>query len=292
MKNYYGDIKNVNDNYLRQCFYWAFREGLKYPVYQIHCTNSTDNIKEDKFVLMITGNENHDNLDHFYGDSRVVSIIKNYPHMINHHPDIGQAYEAGLDEKGVVRFVTEEEDERTLNIPLGICNDFVPYNFTKRENLGGFIGQWTQFREDYAKTLDSFYEKTPFKFAFYSGFGPFVQKKERGSLNTVDYSYYLSNFEISFCFSGQSPETYRLVESAHAGCAIISDILPNVWYYKNLPALFIARNENFENIVKPIILDESKRSRYQKAISEWYVTTASPIAVGKRIAKHINRYDY
>jgi hypothetical protein len=287
VKNYFGDIENVNDNYLRQCFYWAFREGLKYPVYQIHYNESTENIKEENFVLMVTANENHNNLDHFYDDPRIVSIIKNYPHMINHNSSVGQVYEAKLDDRGVIRFITEKEDERTLNIPLGTCNDFVPYNFTKRENLGGFIGQWTQFREDYVKKLDSFYDKMPFKFAFYNGFGPFIQDKDKGSLNSMDYSYHLSNFEISFCFSGQSPETYRLAESAYAGCVIVSDILPDVWYFRNLPAIFIARKKNFEDIITSILVNKSKRSYYQKAISEWCVETISPPAIGRKIAQHV-----
>jgi len=295
MKNYYGAIKNVNDNYLRQCFYWAFREGLQYPVYQIHCTDSIDKIKENKFVLVITGNENHNNLDHYYKDPRVVTIIKNYPHMINHSGKEGdQAYACIPDEKGVIRFIVEEEDNRTLNIPLGTCNDFIPYNLTQKQNLGGFIGQWTKFREEYAKKLDALYskkhQKSPFKFAFYKGFGPFVQDNE--SLTTVDYSYYLSNFEISFCFSGQSPETYRLLESAASGCAIVSTILPDVWYYKNLPALYITPDNEIGDIVNQLLTEKSIRHNHQRAVSEWYVETVSPPVIGKKIIKHLENLGY
>jgi len=289
MEKYYGDYKNVSDNYLRQCFYWAFRKGLKYPVYQIHCTDSTNNIKEDKFVLMITGNENHLNLDHYYEDNRIVAIIKNYPAMKNYaDPELGQAYKIKINESGRGLYEVETEDDRTLNIPLGFCNDFVPYTFKERESLGGFIGQWTNFREAFIKNIEKLYtnegKNVPFKFALYNGFGPFVQKNE--SLNTLDYSYHLSNFDISFCFSGQSPETFRLIESAMAGCCIIETGLPNVWYYKNMPSILL----NPDTIIPSIEFAIENKAYFQRKISTWYVETVTPIQVGKRIENHIRRF--
>ena len=249
-----------NKIYLRQCFHWAFKNNLKLPVYEILPDESISCIPEEKFVLMIVGNENHLNLDHFYEDSRVAAIVKNYPCMLNHHPEKGQAYQVIVDSNNKMWFKTEKEDDRTLNIPMGPWDDFTHYVLPQREYIGGFTGQWTKIREDCVLKINKIFGKEKFKFKFYKGFGPFIQGKK--SLNQLDYSYELSNFEISFCFGGQSPETYRLFESAITGCAIISTPLPYTWYYKDIPTITMTNMDSEDDVLKKVSFLLEKENRF------------------------------
>ena len=108
-------------------------------------------------ILMITGNENHKNLDHFYSDSRVLSIIKNYPHIKNEappdRPEIEWSYSFSRDTNGRICFAIEQEDPRTFNIPLGYCNQFSPRYLGNKPNSGGFLGQWSENRQNYVQQL-------------------------------------------------------------------------------------------------------------------------------------------
>lgn len=294
MIEYCGDSSNVNDLYLRNCFYWAAKNGLKDRVVQITAGGQTKDIKADKFILMITGNENHHCLDHYYEDSRVLAIVKNYPWIKNTAKN--KRIESSFDVHTVdnaPRFQTLPEDPRTLNIPLGITNDFEAYNLPDRVYRTGFIGQWTKIRESYIERIGNYLaEKSEdldqFQFAFYSGFGPFVQGSEDdGSLPTAVYSVNLANYGMSLCFSGQSPETFRLYEAASSGCGIISTPLPNTWYYRHLPALYILPEFNFEDLMYRTIMDDTIVKDYRKATTSWYHQYASPKAVGNKIANHI-----
>jgi hypothetical protein len=283
--NYEGKTANVNDDYLRQCFYWAQRLGCSLPVYQINFGEKTENIKADKFVLMIAGNENHVSTDYYYEDSRICAIIQNYPAMTNHGGEIGQSYEYTMVD-GVPRFVVLESDPRTLVIPLGYTNGFYPYNITKRKALSGFFGQWTQNREEYAKHFNNHYREQ-LLFGFYNGFGPFVTDNEDGSLDIQAYAYNIANLKVAMCFSGQSPETYRLCEAAASGCAIISTILPDVWYYDKIPALFIDLDMNFLEATEHLLKNQDTIDQYQMMTSAWYNSFATPKAVGIKIAAHV-----
>jgi len=291
--NYSGDLKNVSDEYLRRVFYHSYRLGMEQPVYQIHYEDSLDSIEsKNKFVLMITGNENHKNLDHFYQDSRVLAVVKNYPYIKNEappdRPDIEWSYSYSEDKNGRICFETSPEDPRTINIPLGYCNGYSPRYLVQKPLPGGFLGQWSENRQKYISAIDSFFEnastKNPFQFGFYKGFGPFVQGEE--SLTIDEYSSYMSRCQIAFCFTGQSPETFRLLEAAKAGCLLVSTPLPDTWYYRDLPA-FVSpsfTNEEMAQIIEKVNLHGAE---LQQGIAEWYNTCASPIAVGQKIASHI-----
>tara|TARA_B100001250_G_C19649434_1_gene721945 strand:+ start:168 stop:956 length:789 start_codon:yes stop_codon:yes gene_type:complete len=262
----------------------------------MNCKDTTENIKTNqKFVLMLTGNENHDNLDFHYSDDRVVSIIKNYPSIKNQSSEDGvQQYEI-ISDSGIPRIRIEDEDPRTFNIPLGFCNGFVPYNFANKKLHGGFVGQWTKNRELAVKAIDSYFQRNdqenPYTFAFYKGFGPNSQNnKENPSLMMDDYSFNLGGLETSFCFTGQSPETFRVVESAMSGCILIIDALPDIWYYKNIPALMVPywADEVLIDLMRKI--NGSDYKLFSGLSSEWYVRDICPRSVGKKIFDHVSKF--
>ena len=290
-----NSLMNVNNQYLTYAFCVAATQGLKLPVYQISYTPESDyknlvpnSVKE--YILMICGNENHESVDFYLNDPRVKMIVKNYPRMINVSLDGPGAYEYSAKKNsttGHVRFVVEKEKENILTIPLGSCNNYNPLISYSKTSPGGFVGQWTQFRQEkIEKMINSFGSDIfPYDLAFYNGFGPFVQSNNASdwssSLDIQTYSNFMTKSEVAFVLSGQSPETYRLFEAAIAGCIIVHDVLPDLWYYEKLPYVPL-QPEGF-SAVHDYIQTHKNALKLQTAI--WYQQTVSPIAVGKKIAK-------
>ena len=299
MIKYYGNFQNINDLYLRNCFYWASKSNnFDVKAYQIEAeSRKLPKTNAKKYVLVITGNETHDCLDDYYEeDARIIAIVKNYPAMANVSNKPGIEYSYQMKTVGnVPRFVTKPEDPRTLNVPLGIANDFPTYWNTRPELKIGFIGQWTKIREYYVNRITEYFKDNledidKSQFLFYKGFGPFVQGAKDGSLTTEDYSANLANYNFSLCISGQSPETYRIFESAASGCAIVSTPLPDTWYYKHLPALYISPQMDFEGYLLKAINDTSLIQKHRDATQIWYHNYAAPKAVGKKIAEHLENF--
>ena len=304
---YFTNKSNVNSQYLSNVFCVAKHHGLDLPVYEIHyCPEReftgnhwfdiTKHIKDDAFGLMICGNENHESVDHYLSDKRVKVIFKNYPLISNVTDEgtFGQTYGTFIDSTGREKFIVEKESENIITLPLGYCNDFNPVPTNNLRVPGGFIGQYTQFRNDKITAIQQSFEpgQCPYEWGFYKGFGPFVQKDFDGagekfnhSLKPPEYSDFMSRCETIFAFHGQSPETYRLFEAAMAGCIVVHDILPDVWYYKDLPYI-PCEHKNFNRVQEYI---NTHKADLRILTGIWWQKVASPVAVGKKIVEFANK---
>ena len=59
-------------------------------------------------------------------------------------------------------------------------------------------------------------------------------------LNVQDYAQVLGHSKVVICPRGNITETYRFLEAARAGCIIVSEPLPDRWYFDNHPALILS----------------------------------------------------
>lgn len=289
---YYSEKNNVNNQYLTNVFCVAFEHGLNLPVYQVNFEDednlTSSNTPSSPHIVMICGNENHNSVNHYLDNPYTKMVIKNYPRIINvsKEPDVSQTYKTFVNKDNQLKFVVEKEPENTFTIPLGPCNNYNPIPNKPNRDPGGFIGQWTQLRQTKLESIRSCFppDTCPYDFAFYKGFGPFVQqrlpKNKEASLTTEVYSNFMSNSELAIIPSGQSPETYRLFEAALAGCIAVHDILPDIWYYDNLPYLPLQYGDFLP--IKEYV--ENYKSELQILTSIWWQSTISPIALGKNIA--------
>ena len=103
------------------------------------------------------------------------------------------------------------------------------------------------------------------------------------------YSFNLANLETSFCFQGQSPETFRIAESAMSGCTLITDPLPDVWYYQSLPALMVP---DWTELLLPDLMQKINGPYYSSfsgLSSKGYVSDICPRSVGKKIFDHVSK---
>ena len=253
--------------------------------------------KSDSYILFIKGNENHECFDNLYEDPKLLSIIKNYPALVNHGKKVDgeQSYAAPLI-NGVPRYETITEDERTINIPLGYCNGFKPFPRRSRAINRFFCGQTTTNRVkwiDFINNIDKFGDDDIY--GFYKGFAG-IEKQRENALNRNDYAITLGNSDIALCPAGHSPETFRLAEAALSGCAIIHEVLPNTEYYSEMPGIVITygiwqkSDEEVIEWLRPkmkIIYENIIELSNQSML--WYNKWVEESSCSKRILNHLRR---
>ena len=64
--------------------------------------------------------------------------------------------------------------------------------------------------------------------------------KAMRSEDPLSYSENLMQTRISLVPRGASYETYRFFESLRFGCIVISEYLPDFWFYKDAPVVHIS----------------------------------------------------
>ena len=109
------------------------------------------------------------------------------------------------------------------------------------------------------------------------------------SLNPQIYSERLMNTKISLCPRGNFPETFRLFESARAGCVIVSEPLPPVWYFEDFPAQIVSDwSEAPDMVVDLLRSPELLQSLHERTLA-WWDKVAGEAALARFIAKQLER---
>jgi hypothetical protein len=302
--------KTTDYEYDSQVCGWLDKINLKLPnIHRITYLRdlSHDIVSSEPFVLLIKGNEFHGPLDRFYEDPRVLAIIKSYPAMKNtstlkpppdHDPKDSWdtvAYDWVFKEE-IGRFVHPvlPEDDRTLNIPLGFCNGFLPTPNHDRDLSLFFNGQYSQNRYDVLKTLIDFkvFNK-PAHATFYKGFGGDNEDRTgEGNQHLWDRATYAScmgNAIVGVCLAGFSPETYRIAEAALSGCFLLTNPLPDVDYYNAMPGITTPSvhmlEPYFKEFLAGAVLESWPHAAHESNI--WYNEYIAPKAVAQKINQHL-----
>ena len=314
-------IINLIDNdetdweYDSQISWWLSYLKKDLPnIYRIPSAQKDLSIIDDKnkFILFVKGNENHKLLDQYYNDKRVIAVIKNYPYLKNYGTEEESSFKCFASNDGSWYHITEKEDKRTLNLPLGFCNGFTPLNRPKRELSIFFSGHWTYIREVW---FNNFFDKLdPNKVLinmYKDGFGGVENHTSMDFLSREDYATCLGNSYIALCPQGHSAETYRLAEAAMSGCVIISNPLPFLKCYQKLPGLklphlYLTKNIKGELISESTNINEAEMNKklndyldssiknilenfdtFSTLSVNWYNLFISPKSISKQIISHV-----
>jgi hypothetical protein len=244
--------------------------------------DDVDKIRFSKpYGLWILGNEQHRSFDFKFSiDSNCKFIIKPYPYIENYSP-VKQPYviESNLSTVLSCQYVKPSiEDPRVLNLPLGCSKNFRYRPLEKSIDIG-FYGQISGIRSYMLPWIENL------NVVCYKGFGI--------NRSGEEYSEFISKCKIAFCPSGQSPETYRLFEAAKSGCAIISNCLPNVEYYRECPALIIPwecfNESNSDMINKNIYHMLDNIDAHQQEMKLWIEKWTSPDFISNKVIMHAKR---
>jgi len=253
-----------------------FKE-FKIPFYHVSHADVENFISDKPYVLWILGNEEHKNFDFKFKDENCKAIIKPYPYIKDYNPVTPPYFYDDNTKKVFIK--VEKEDERVLNIPLGQTKNFILQKEVQRDIPVGFYGQRSGIR-------NAILPQIPFIKGFtYEKFGI--------SREANEYINFLSRCDVSFCPTGQSPETYRLYESALMKCALLGTSLPYTEYYKDCPIYtlpwqeFNSKNkELIFNIVEFILVNKDKlQLEAYKWSSKWTDTNF----ICHLILSHLNK---
>jgi hypothetical protein len=104
-------------------------------------------------------------------------------------------------------------------------------------------------------------------------------------VDPIAYSEALANAKISLCPRGNFPETFRFCESARAGCAIISEPLPDTWYFRDHPALILRHWRELPPMAERLLGTPDLLEAYQRKSQAWWNDVAGEAALGHYVAK-------
>ncbi len=223
----------------------------------------SDKVPETKYpaVLFVTGDEHMQFLPNLVNNENVVMVFKNYYPIGQDHPKM-RAFPLGYLQGYCATGEKKIEDRQ------------VDYNFSGTTNNSG--------REVLHKSLVELKEDGRQKYInFYNGWAQ--------GLDMESYSKLMENTKIALCPHGYlSSETFRYFEAAKAGCVILSEAKPDVWYYEGAPHVLIHNwtelSETLDNLLSQPELMEQKR---QETL-DWWNEKCSPEAAANYVMKELN----
>ena len=217
-------------------------------------------VPETKFpaVLFVTSDEHHQNLTKFTDHPNVVMVFKNYyPHKYysTKQKPLPLGYLQGFSASGEA-----EMSDRDID-----------YSFSGTVNNSG--------REVLHKNILELKEDGRVKYIdFYTGWAQ--------GLSMQVYSELMDRSKIALCPHGYvSSETFRYFEAAKAGCVILSEKKPDVWYYEDAPHVEIESWNELPEILDELLSDPDKLEEIRLRTLKWWEEKCSPSAVAKYIMK-------
>lgn len=87
---------------------------------------------------------------------------------------------------------------------------------------------------------------------------------------------------------GTTPETHRFFEAMRAGCVVISQDLPDFWFYRSAPALRLKRWSELEEAVDRLLAEPGRMEELHAASRRWWDEVAGPAVMAETIAAILN----
>jgi hypothetical protein len=105
--------------------------------------------------------------------------------------------------------------------------------------------------------------------------------------STDDYSSVMMNTKIICCPRGTHFETFRVFEAFRFGCIVISEPLPNNWYYKNAPIITITDWSKLPKLITTLLSDRKELQRLHEEALNYWDLVLSEKAVGLKIGTYL-----
>jgi len=104
-----------------------------------------------------------------------------------------------------------------------------------------------------------------------------------------DYADELGRTKVLLAPRGGSVETFRFYEGMLAGCVVITEPLPPFWFYESAPAVVIRDWKTLPAVLDRLLGDRVELERRSAAALEWWDERLSPRAVGRYMARCLNK---
>ena len=103
-----------------------------------------------------------------------------------------------------------------------------------------------------------------------------------------EYIHAIEDSKICICPRGNFIETWRLYEAARAGCVVITEPLPHLWYFEGFPGIELKTWRDLGSTIHRLLDDPGEMSRLARLTREWWMTRASEEATGRFIAQSVS----
>lgn len=106
--------------------------------------------------------------------------------------------------------------------------------------------------------------------------------------DSVSYSQKMMDTKICVVPRGTTPETCRLFEAMRYGCVIISERLPNRWFYDGAPIIQLKDWDELECILPSLLGNEALLETLHQQTLDWWQNKCCEEVVGWYCAEKIN----
>jgi hypothetical protein len=192
---------------------------------------------------------------------------------------------------------------RTMMIPLGCFADFQPdvLPMCDRDFDYAFLGSVT-YNANEKKWFHAVME-SPKEFARrvmcesirevslgnrWRGFFHTTSDMKESISNQLDYADILARSKISLVPRGTCYDTYRFFESLKAGCVVICEHLPDLWFYVGHPGITIRDWRHLPQLLDRLLSDPDLLERKSQEGIKFYNDRCAENVVADRMVKFLN----
>ena len=246
----------------------------------------SSNHKVKKIVILYFSDEKA-TIPHMLIQAGVYAIFKNYmpadvPHNNLFHFPLGYL-------KTTRHFSIVDINKRKINVFFSGALHGTRLKFFKNFTVIKFLPMryWLSVFHHFKKLIPHNYD------LFYpSSYIRFNKNGFRSGMSPQLYSEILYNTKIALCPRGiLSAETFRHFEAMRAGCVIISEQLPQTFFYKDSPIIFIDDWKQANVIIKKLLASpENLFNIHQKTLA-WWQEVCSEQAVASYIVKKLRQLE-
>jgi hypothetical protein len=108
---------------------------------------------------------------------------------------------------------------------------------------------------------------------------------EGSTISTDQYMREMANSRICLAPRGTSFETFRHYEAASVGCIVVSDRLPNTWFYQNIPFIFVKDWRKIDKVLDRLPQDLAKLRTLHEQTLRWWIDRLSPAALAHYVVR-------
>jgi hypothetical protein len=219
---------------------------------------------KNKCILLVTSDEHHKYHEKFTNHPNVLLTFRNY--------------------------LPEQQHPKVKALPLGYLQGFEHEDvaFEDRDYAYSFSGTLPEAPCEAARHALKF-SLDRLSCGQHERFVLFYQGWAKG-LSIPEYARVMYNSKVALCPKGYtSSETFRYFEAARAGCVIISEPKPDVWFYEDAPHIEINDWLELPNTLPSILDNQELLKHHHELTKKWWKEKCSPEAVGKYITKELNK---
>ncbi|WP_158747918.1 hypothetical protein [Acidobacterium sp. S8] len=110
-----------------------------------------------------------------------------------------------------------------------------------------------------------------------------------GELSDIrDYAQRLMDSKVCLAPRGSVADTWRFFEGLKSGCAVITNPMPDEWYYRGVPAIQIESWTELEAVLLPLLADEARLEEMHVQSLRYWDQVCGEKALGRYLAQTIS----